>query len=152
MVVMHASESGAERRNRFVRAAYRPELFLLADGENILQSPGLRRHFRLHGVIHSEAISAASEYRGIIQGTVGSGKGCHWRIRCRASSRRPRRSWRRTWGAVYRSVSSASCRPARRRSLPVPVGRCETRGQIIRRHGRALPQEHYLVTHPESNC
>jgi len=75
MVVVHASESGSERRYRFVRGAYRSELFLLPDGRNILQSPDLRRHFKLHGVIHSEAISAVSEYRSIIQGKVGRGKG-----------------------------------------------------------------------------
>lgn len=74
MVVLHASQQGGERRYRFVRSAYREDLFLLEDGVNILQVPDLRRHFKLKGVIHSEAISSVSEYRSIIQGKVGSGK------------------------------------------------------------------------------
>jgi len=74
MVVLHASQQGGDRRYRFVRAAYRSDLFLLPDGVNILQVPDLRRHFKLKGVIHSEAISAVSEYRAIIQGKAGSGK------------------------------------------------------------------------------
>jgi len=74
MVVMHASQEGRDRRYRFVRAAYRSDLFLLPDGANILQVPDLRRHFKIKGVIHSEAISAVSEYRAIIQGKTRSGK------------------------------------------------------------------------------
>ncbi len=74
MVVLHASQQGGERRYRFVRSPYRSDLFLLPDGVNILQVPDLRRHFKLKGVIHSEAISGVSEYRSIIQGKVGSGK------------------------------------------------------------------------------
>jgi hypothetical protein len=74
MVVLHASQQGGERRYRFVRSAYRADLFLLPDGINILQVPDLRRHFKLKGVIHSEAISSVSEYRSIIQGKAGSGK------------------------------------------------------------------------------
>ena len=74
MVVLHASQQGGERRYRFVRSPYRPDLFLLDDGINILQVPDLRRHFKLKGIIHSEAISSVSEYRAIIQGKAGSGK------------------------------------------------------------------------------
>ena len=74
MVVLHASQQGGERRYRFVRSAYRADLFLLEDGVNILQAPDLRRHFKLKGIIHSESISGVSEYRSIIQGRVGSGK------------------------------------------------------------------------------
>lgn len=73
LVVLHQSHQGGERRYRFVRSAYRPELFLL-DARNILQAPDLRRHFKLKGVLHSEAISAVSEYRAIIQGRSASGK------------------------------------------------------------------------------
>ena len=74
LVVLHASEAGGERRYRFVRSAYRADLFLLPDGTNILQATDLRRHFKLKGVIHSDALSSVSEYRGVIQGRVGSGK------------------------------------------------------------------------------
>ncbi len=74
LVVLHASEQGGERRYRFVRSPYRPDLFLLPDGCNILQAPDLRRHFNLKRVIHSEAIAAVSEYRAIVQGKAGSGK------------------------------------------------------------------------------
>lgn len=74
LVVLHASQSGGERRYRFVRSTYRPDLFLLPDGTNILQATDLRRHFKLKGVLHSEALSSVSEYRGVIQGKVGSGK------------------------------------------------------------------------------
>ena len=74
MVVLHASQQGGERRYRFVRSPYRADLFLMPDGVNILQAPDLRRHFKLKGVIHSEAISGVAEYRSIIQGKVGSGK------------------------------------------------------------------------------
>jgi len=74
MVILHASQQGGERRYRFVRSSYRPDLFLLPDGINILPAPDLRRHFKLKGIIHSEAISGVSEYRSIIQGRVGSGK------------------------------------------------------------------------------
>jgi hypothetical protein len=75
LVVLHVAEQGGERRYRFVRSPYRPDLFLLPDGCNILTSPDLRRHFKLKGVIHSEAIASVSEYRAIIQGRTGSGKG-----------------------------------------------------------------------------
>ena len=74
LVVLHQSQQGGDRRYRFVRSLYRPDLFLL-DERNILQAPDLRRHFKLKGVDHSEAISAVSEYRAIIQGRAGSGKG-----------------------------------------------------------------------------
>ncbi len=75
LVVLHAGQqSGGERRYRFVRSTYRPDLFLLPDGTNILQATDLRRHFKLKGVLHSEALSSVSEYRGVIQGKVGSGK------------------------------------------------------------------------------
>jgi hypothetical protein len=74
MVILHASQQGGERRYRFVRSCYRADLFLLPDGINILPAPDLRRHFKLKGIIHSEAISGVSEYRSIIQGRVGSGK------------------------------------------------------------------------------
>ncbi|WP_295443361.1 ATP-binding protein [uncultured Thiodictyon sp.] len=74
LVVLHANEQGGERRYRFVRSPYRPDLFLLPDGQNILQAPDLRRHFKLKGIIHSEAIGSVAEYRGIIQGKVGSTK------------------------------------------------------------------------------
>jgi hypothetical protein len=74
LVVLHQSQQGGERRYRFVRSPYRPDMFLL-DERNILQAPDLRRHFKLSGVDHSEAISAVSEYRAIIQGRSGSGKG-----------------------------------------------------------------------------
>jgi hypothetical protein len=74
MVVLHASQQGGDRRYRFVRSAYRPELFLLRDGVNILKVSDLQRHFKLEGVIHSVAISAVSEYRAIIQGKAGSGR------------------------------------------------------------------------------
>jgi hypothetical protein len=74
MVILHASQQGGERRYRFVRSPYRADLFLLPDGINILQVPDLRRHFKLKGVIHSDAISGVGEYRSIIQGKVGSGK------------------------------------------------------------------------------
>ena len=75
MVVLHASKQGGDRRYRFVRTGYRQDLFLLPDGVNILQVTGLRAHFKLKGVHHSDAISAVSEYRDIIQGKVGGGKG-----------------------------------------------------------------------------
>lgn len=74
LVVLHQSQQGADRRYRFVRSPYRPDMFLL-DERNILQAPDLRRHFKLKGVLHSEAISAVSEYRSVIQGRAGSGKG-----------------------------------------------------------------------------
>ena len=74
LAVLHASEQGGERRYRFVRSPYRPDLFLLPDGCNVLQSPVLRRHFKLKGVLHSEAIASVGEYRAIVQGKVGSGK------------------------------------------------------------------------------
>lgn len=74
LVVLHQSQQGADRRYRFVRSPYRPDMFLL-DERNILQAPDLRRHFKLKGILHSEAISAVSEYRSIIQGHAGSGKG-----------------------------------------------------------------------------
>jgi hypothetical protein len=74
LVVLHAAEQGGERRYRFVRSPYRSDLFLLPDGCNILQSPDLRRHFKLKGVLHSEALASVSEYRAIIQGKPGSGK------------------------------------------------------------------------------
>jgi hypothetical protein len=74
LVVLHASEAGGERRYRFVRSAYRADLFLLPDGANILQATDLRRHFKLKNIIHSEALSSVSDYRGVIQGKVGSGK------------------------------------------------------------------------------
>ncbi len=74
LVVLHASAAGGERRYRLVRSAYRADLFLLPDGTNILQATDLRRHFKLKGVLHSEALSSVSEYRGVIQGKVGSGK------------------------------------------------------------------------------
>ncbi len=57
MVLLHASQQGGERRYRFVRSPYRADFFLLPDGINILQAPDLRRHFKLKGVIHSEAIA-----------------------------------------------------------------------------------------------
>mgnify|MGYP001809651113 CR=1 FL=1 len=74
LAVLHSSEQGGERRYRFVRSPYRPDLFLLPDGCNILQAPDLRRHFKLEGVLHSEAIASVGEYRAIVQGKVGSGK------------------------------------------------------------------------------
>ncbi len=74
LVVLHQSQQGADRRYRFVRTAYRPDLFLL-DERNILQAPDLRRHFKLKGVLHSESIAGVREYRSIIQGKSGSGKG-----------------------------------------------------------------------------
>jgi hypothetical protein len=74
LVVLHQSKQGGERRYRFVRSPYRSDMFLL-DERNILQALDLRRHFKLKGVDHSEAISAVSEYRAIIQGRSGSGKG-----------------------------------------------------------------------------
>ncbi|WP_200388656.1 ATP-binding protein [Thiocapsa imhoffii] len=74
MVILHASQQGGERRYRFVRSPYRADLFVLPDGINILQVPDLRRHFKLKGVIHTEAISSVSEYRAIIQGKAGGGK------------------------------------------------------------------------------
>ena len=74
LVVLHANEQGGERRYRFVRSAYRPELFLLPDGVNILQSPDLPRHLKLMQVDRSAAISSISEYRSIVQGKAGSGK------------------------------------------------------------------------------
>jgi len=63
MVVLHASQQGGDRRYRFVRAAYRSDLFLLPDGVNILQVPDLRRHFKLKGVLHSESISGVGELK-----------------------------------------------------------------------------------------
>ena len=74
LVVLHANEQGGERRYRFVRSAYRADLFLLPDGCNILQAPDLQRHFKGKGLAPSAAISSVSEYRGIIQGKVSSGK------------------------------------------------------------------------------
>lgn len=74
LVVLHQSQQGADRRYRFVRSPYRPDMFLL-DERNILQAPDLRRHFKLKGILHSESISAVSEYRSVIQGRAGSGKG-----------------------------------------------------------------------------
>ena len=73
-VILHSNRQGGERRYRFLRSAYRPDLFLLPDGRNILQVPDLQRHFKLQGVIHSEAILSVAEYRSIIQGKGGSGK------------------------------------------------------------------------------
>lgn len=73
LVVLHQSQQGADRRYRFVRSPYRPEMFLL-DARNILQAPDLRRHFKFKGILHSDAISSVSDYRSIIQGHAVSGK------------------------------------------------------------------------------
>ncbi|MBK1654923.1 hypothetical protein CKO29_09435 [Allochromatium vinosum] len=75
LVILHAGGSdGRERRYRFARTPYRPELFVLPDGCNILQAPELLKHFKLQGVILSQAISSVNEYRAIIQGRLRSGK------------------------------------------------------------------------------
>ena len=74
LMVMHASESGEGIRYRFVRAGYRPDLFLQADGRNIIASPDIYAHLKRLGLICSESISSVSDYRAIIQGKAGAGR------------------------------------------------------------------------------
>ncbi|HUV71169.1 MAG TPA: ATP-binding protein [Terracidiphilus sp.] len=74
LMVMHASEGGEEIRYRFVRAAYKPELFLQPDGRNIIPSLDLYAHVKRLGLICTEVISSVAEYRSIIQGKVGTGR------------------------------------------------------------------------------
>jgi hypothetical protein len=75
MVVLHAPKAeGGRRRYRFVRSAYRQDLFLLDGGSRILQAPELRRHFHMMNVDHSVSLSSVEEYRSIIQGRSRSGK------------------------------------------------------------------------------
>jgi hypothetical protein len=74
LVAMHASESGEEIRYRFVRSAYKPELFLQPDGRNIISSRDIYAHLRRLNLICSESISSVAEYRAIIQGKTGTGR------------------------------------------------------------------------------
>lgn len=74
LVILHSSKHGGEHRYRFARTAYRSELFLLPDGCNILQVGDLQKHFKLHHVDCTNAISSLTDYRGIIQGQAKSGK------------------------------------------------------------------------------
>ncbi len=74
LMVMHASESGEEIRYRFVRSAYKPELFLQADGRNIISSRDIYAHLKRLNLICSESISSVAEYRAIIQGKTGTGR------------------------------------------------------------------------------
>ena len=70
MVVIWAQDG--KRRYRFVRAGYRPELFII-DGVNIVQARDLYRHFQAMGIESSRAIESLSEYRAIILGQPGRG-------------------------------------------------------------------------------
>jgi len=74
LMVMHASESGEEIRYRFVRSAYKPELFLQPDGRNIISSRDIYAHLKRLNLICSESISSVAEYRAIIQGKAGTGR------------------------------------------------------------------------------
>ena len=74
LMVMHASESGEEIRYRFVRSAYKPDLFLQPDGRNIISSRDIYAHLRRLNLICSESISSVAEYRAIIQGKTGAGR------------------------------------------------------------------------------
>ncbi|PIX96500.1 MAG: hypothetical protein COZ24_10205 [Hydrogenophilales bacterium CG_4_10_14_3_um_filter_63_21] len=74
LMVMHASESGEEIRYRFVRSAYKPEMFLQPDGRNIIASRDIYAHLKHLNLICSESISSVAEYRAIIQGKTGTGR------------------------------------------------------------------------------
>ena len=74
LVAMHASESGEEIRYRFVRSAYKPEMFLQPDGRNIIPSRDIYAHLKRLNLICSESISSVAEYRAIIQGKTGTGR------------------------------------------------------------------------------
>ncbi len=74
LMAMHTSESGEEIRYRFVRSAYKPELFLQPDGRNIISSRDIYAHLRRLNLICSESLSSVAEYRAIIQGKTGTGR------------------------------------------------------------------------------
>lgn len=74
LMVMHCSESGEEIRYRFVRSAYKPELFLNQDGRSILSSRDIYAQLKRLNITCTEVISSVAEYRSIIQGKVGAGR------------------------------------------------------------------------------
>lgn len=70
--ILFADESGDAVHYRFMRSAYRRDLFVLEDERSLVMSAGLPERLKLKGVTVSRKMSL-DEYRAVIQGKMGHG-------------------------------------------------------------------------------
>lgn len=70
--ILFADESGEAVHYRFMRSAYRRDLFVLEDERSIVMSAGLPERMKLKGVTVSRKMPL-DEYRAVIQGKMGHG-------------------------------------------------------------------------------
>lgn len=70
--ILFADESGEAVHYRFMRSAYRRDLFVLEDERSLVMSAGLAERMKLKGVTVSRKMPL-DEYRAVIQGKMGHG-------------------------------------------------------------------------------